>query len=119
MKVVWVEPEGLGACSNIEASSCVYVVLLLLLWNCSRSTGLRRRVERLRGGAPSIEEATPSTDEEAPSAQERGEVGSKDGDVVISSFAESMIVEEGPCGEESLLVAFVSLVSEISLSRFK
>jgi len=84
-------------------------------------------VERLRGGAPSIDEATPSSDENAPSAgeespsdeegtpsaEERDEVGSKDGD--ISLFAES-VTEEGSCIGESLLVAFVS---EISLSRFE
>jgi len=50
--------------------------------NCSRSTRFCHRVEPLKGGGPSIEEATPSadeetpsTDEEAPSAEEKGEVG--------------------------------------------
>ena len=88
----------------------------------------------MRGGAPPIEEETPSTDEDAPSAdeedpskeegtpsaEERGEVGSKDVDDVLSfvEFAESMIVE-GACKGESLLVALVAFVSEISLSRFE
>ena len=91
---------------------------------------MRRRVERLRGGAPSfsvrvtpsIEEDAPSIGEEAPSdeegspsAEERVEVGSKDGDVGFSSFAES-VIEEGSCKGESLLVA---VVSEISLSRLE
>ena len=77
------------------------------MWNCSRSTGLRCRVEHLRGGAPSIEEATPSADKEAPSVEEgtpsageNGDIGLKDGDlvvVILSLFAESVIVEEGSC----------------------
>ena len=74
------------------------------------------------GATPSIDEDAPSADEEdpskeegTPSAEERGEVGSKDGDIVVSSFAES-VIEEGSCKGESLLVAFVS---EISLSRLE
>ena len=92
------------------------VLMLLLRCNCRRSTGLRRRVEHLRGGVPSVEEATPSAGEDAPSteegtpsAEERGE-GGDSGDVILSLFAESVIVEEGSCEEESLLVAFVSLI---------